>query len=383
MATLGYDDRERKTADPGHLFLGCYPKFPEGDRNLRNAVARYPADFVGRNNLAVVKFFALDFEGAKEEGRRAVEIYPGNAITRSNYALYAMYSSDFETAIAESETTRELDPTWFAAWLPVAMRALYEANPDSARAAYRSMAGTSARGASTASLGLADAELYAGNYEAAEKILIDGIEADEEIGNIYGRAVKYLALAEAMAGLGKIDASLDAIAAGRELMENDATLVPAALLLIAAGDTDAAMDIASFLAEKLSPQSRAYSGLISGLAELRLGNSLQAIEALTAAVDKADLWLLRFYLGRAYFEAGYFVEALDEFNSAADRHGEATALFLDDLPTYRYVSALPYWQARAQQELGMTDAANNNFRAFLATRPGGGPLADDARQRLQ
>jgi hypothetical protein len=53
------------------------------------------------------------------------------------------------------------------------------------------------------------------------------------------------------------------------------------------------------------------------------------------------------------------------------------------LPSYRYAAALPYWRGRAQQELGMADDADKNFRAFLSTRSGGGPLADDARQRLR
>jgi hypothetical protein len=44
---------------------------------------------------------------------------------------------------------------------------------------------------------------------------------------------------------------------------------------------------------------------------------------------------------------------------------------------------LPYWQGRAQQELGMTTAALQSFEEFLALRPEGHPLADDARQRMQ
>jgi hypothetical protein len=46
------------------------------------------------------------------------------------------------------------------------------------------------------------------------------------------------------------------------------------------------------------------------------------------------------------------------------------------------MAALPYWTARAQEKLGMPEAANKNYSAFLQRRPNGGPLADDARQRL-
>ena len=149
------------------------------------------------------------------------------------------------------------------------------------------------------------------------------------------------------------------------------------------GNVDGARALADTLAEKLSAQSRAYAALIRGIITMHSGKNLQAIEELTAAVDLADLWLVRFNRGRAYFEAGYFVEALDEFTVARDRHGEATAVFLDDLPSYRYMATLPYWQGRAQAELGMSAEAAENFNTFLSRRRAGEPLAEDARQRLQ
>ena len=57
-------------------------------------------------------------------------------------------------------------------------------------------------------------------------------------------------------------------------------------------------------------------------------------------------------------------------------------MFLDDLPTYRYMTELPYWLGRAQSELGMQDAAQANFSVFLERRAEEDLLAVDARQRL-
>ena len=88
-------------------------------------------------------------------------------------------------------------------------------------------------------------------------------------------------------------------------------------------------------------------------------------------------------LGRAYLEADFFAEALGEFTACEERRGEASAVFLDDTPSVRYLSTLPYWTGRAQAGLSMRSAANQEFGKFLALRPEGGPLADDARQRLQ
>ena len=103
---------------------------------------------------------------------------------------------------------------------------------------------------------------------------------------------------------------------------------------------------------------------------------------MSEAIALSDLWLLRFSLGKAYLAAGYHAEALDEFMICKDRHGEVTSLFLDDLPTYRHMVPLNYWLGVAQYGLGMRSAAAENFQTFLALRPNGGALTDDAKQRL-
>jgi len=382
MANLGSMTERERLRTQGMYYWGVTRNFQKAIETYETLVEKYPADHVGHNNLAVQYLLALDFDKALEEGKQALEIYPSNAIARSNYALYAMYSSDFDTAVAEANRVRELDATWFAAWLPIAMEAVSRNDIDAARDAYQNMAKTGTRGASTANLGQADVDLFAGDYGSAREILLLGIQADKDIGNDYGHAVKLMAMAGALLAQGETEAALDAVAVGLDLVKSDATLVPAALVSIAAAQVDSALEIAATLSEKLSLQSRAYAGLIEGVVLLESGDGLEAIQRLTESVEVADLWLLRFYLGRAYFEGGFYVEALDEFTAARFRHGEATAAFLDDLPTYRYAATLPYWQGRAQSELGMTDAAVENFNTFVARRPAGGPLADDARQRL-
>ena len=382
MANLGTMTERERLRTQGMYYWGVTRNVQKAIETYELLVEKYPADAVGRNNLAVQYFLALDFESALREGGLALKIYPTNPVTQSNYALYAMYSSDFDTAVTEAEKVRELDSTFFKAWLPIAMNAMANGDFDEARNAYQNMSETGSRGASTASLGLADVELFAGNYGTAQKILAETIPTDESSGNNYSLAVKYMALAEALLAQGETAAALDAVAKGLARTGSNAAVVPAALIYIAADEIEEALKLADNLSQKLPPQPRAYAALIMARIALDSGNYVQAIEQLTEAVEMADLWLLRFHLGRAYFEAGYYVEALDEFTAARDRHGEATAVFLDDLPTYRFMATLPYWQGRAQAELGMTDAAAENFAKFVAGRPGGGPLADDARQRL-
>jgi len=345
----------------GIYYYGVTRNYQKAIETYETLVQKYPADSVGHNNLAINYFAALDFQNALREGRVALEIYPNDPLTRSNYALYAMYASDFETAVTEAETLMERDDVYFKAWLPLAMAAMAAGDLEAARSAYRSMSEAGARGASTASLGLADVEIFAGNFNAASEILKNAISSDEATNNAYGVGVKQLALAEALLAQGETALAISAATEGLEAVRAPATLVPAALIYASAGDNEKALEIANSLAQQLSPQSHAYAGLIEAVVALESGDHLAAINRLTAAIQAADLWLLRFYQGRAYLEGGYYVEALDEFTAAADRHGEATALFLDDLPTYRAMSTLPDWIARAQAELGMTDDAQQRI----------------------
>ena len=72
-----------------------------------------------------------------------------------------------------------------------------------------------------------------------------------------------------------------------------------------------------------------------------------------------------------------------EFEKCRERRGEATAIFLDDLPTFHYYAPLPYWLGRAR-EMQKLDA-RPQFQEFLRIRQAaaGDPLVEDARRRLE
>ena len=316
-------------------------------------VEKYPADDAAHNGLAIQHFYTLNFDAALEAGGKLLEIYPGSVMGRSNYALYAMYAGDFDRAVAEAEKVRELDPSYFKAWLPVAMQALAAGDAAAARQAYEKMAAISGRGASTASLGVADVAMFEGDYAAAKPVLTDGIAADEASGSRYYAATKYIALAEAEFATGDVAAGLHALNQGLELSSRDAQKIPAALMYITAGELDRAREIAAALVSQLQPTSRAYGMMIEALVLLEQGEQVLAIDKLTAALNLADLWLVRYYRGRAYLTAGFAAEAMDEFTACMERTGEATAVFLDDLPTFRYMADLPEWLGRAQGGLGL------------------------------
>jgi tetratricopeptide (TPR) repeat protein len=343
--------------------LGLY--YSRVSRNRQKAiesysalVEKYPADDAAHNGLAIQYFYTLDFDRALEQGGKLLEIYPSSVMGRSNYALYAMYASDFKTAETEAKRVQELDAGYFKAWLPVAMRAISSGDVDKSRSAYREMSNLGGRAAMTAALGLADVALFAGEYDEARSILEGGLEQARQAGSQHYLATMYMGLASAELAMGRKDSSMEAI--------------------------EAALDAGGGLSRgnNLQPQSRAYGLLIEGLIALEEQQNIEAIDSITAGLALADLWLLRFYRGRAYLAAGHAAEALDEFMACMDRQGEATALFLDDLPTYRNMATLPYWLGRAQEDLGMRHAAQQSYAAFVARRPDDDPTAIDARTRI-
>jgi tetratricopeptide (TPR) repeat protein len=112
--------------------------------------------------------------------------------------------------------------------------------------------------------------------------------------------------------------------------------------------------------------------LIEGEIAIRARQYPAAIDTLNAAQQLADLRLVRFVLGLAYFEHGDYPEAASEFAKCQERRGEATAIYLDDLPTFHYYAPLPYWVGRAR-EMQKLDA-RVQFQEFLQIRQPGGEI---------
>ena len=79
---------------------------------------------------------------------------------------------------------------------------------------------------------------------------------------------------------------------------------------------------------------------------------------------------------------GDYPDATSELQKCRNRRGEATAVFLDDLPSFRYYATLPYWLGRAR-EMQKLDA-RPQYQEFLRIRQAAtdDPLVDDARKRL-
>ncbi len=262
------------------------------------------------------------------------------------------------------------------------MAALVAGKPDEALAAYAEMAKVSARGASIASMGRADLAMYQGRYADARAELVSGASSDEAANLQAPRALKLVALAEIAVATGSKDAAA-LLNQALALSKADAVVVPAGRMFAAIGRAEAARGLAADLEKQVQKRSRALGGVIHGELALLAKKPVEAIDAVTAARGLADLWLVRFTLGRAYVEAGKYAEAIAELEACEKRIGEASDVFLDDWPTFRYTAPLKYWLARAQDGLGITESATKNYQAYLDLRGAvrGDTLAADARKR--
>jgi eukaryotic-like serine/threonine-protein kinase len=371
-----------KLRTTGSYLAGPARNYAQAIDEYTTLVTKYPADSAGHNNLAVAYFSTLNFAKALEHGQRAIKIYPRSFKYRVNYALYAMYAGDFVLAAATAQELIKEDPKFDTAYLPLAMEALASRDVDRARTAYAQAAIGSAAGASLGAIGIADIDMFQGKNADAIAALPASVKRDGDERNTVGAVAKLLALADAYAASNRWPQAHRTLEEARKLSQDDSVLVTTARLSIASGRIDQAKTIAGELAQRTPVQSRAYGKMIEAEVAMAAKQFPAAIDALTAARDFADLWLVRYTSGLVYFNRGDYLEAVSEFAKCQERRGEVTALFLDDLPTFRYYALVPYWLGRAREMQGLD--AKPQYEEFLAIRGGAAndPLVVDVRRRL-
>ncbi len=369
----------------GLWFLAAGASYRQARENFEKLVAAYPVDRAGQSNLAVAHFQLLDFQKAIEHGRKAVDLYPKSPRYRMNYAIYAMFVGDSVVAEEQAKAALELNKTQHKAYLPLAAVAF--ANTDLARMRdmYREMQATGAVGASLATHGLADLALYQERVDEAERLLREGIQADAKRNVPLARAGKLVLLAEVHLAANR---QAEAVRAAQEAMSysrEESILVPATLVLVRAGRRAEAQTVATELLGMLQERSRAYGEIIQGELARTSGRYVEAKEAFERAQALADMWLVRLLLGITYVQSGNYPAAQPELALADKRRGEASAVFFDDVPSFRMVAHLPYWIGRMQEGINKASpSATENYRKFLSIRSDTSrdPLALDARKRL-
>jgi tetratricopeptide (TPR) repeat protein len=299
---------------------------------------------------------------------------------RANVAIFSMYAGDFAVAENESESTIQLNPDYPKAFIVRGLSQLAQGKVKEATDSYRHV--ESALSPSLASIALADLALYQGRLADAIAILEPAIARSRQDQKSATTAKQLVLLAQAyLAGGHKPEAMKAAADAVTEDTSGDIA-IEAGRIFAQAGNEAKARAVAAPLATKLNRDYQAYAKIIAGEILLEHGDSMAAVQQFRDAQTLADTWLGRFDLGLAYLAAGAFAQAHAEFNTCQSRRGEATALFLDEMPTYHYYPATLYYLGRVQQEL-KSPAAAESFRAFLALKApdSSEPMVVDARRR--
>lgn len=350
---------------------------------LQQLVAKYPADNTGLGNLALAYFYRRDMARAMQMGKRAADLYPRNTIYVNNVGLYEMYGGDFDDAIREQGRVRELNPSLVLGYVGTAVPQLALGHPDEAIATYHELEKVGPDGVSAAGAGLADVALYEGRVADAIKILEQGVSSDMAAKNPDAAAIKLATLSQAqfMAG----HASEAARTADRALVASHEVPIQfwAARAYIGANEDAKVLAIAHDLENRLDADPQAYGKLLEGEIQLKQSKAQDALKLFLDSRKIADTWMGHFDAGRAYVELGAFAEAGSELDACQKRRGEATALFLDESPTYYLFPPVYYYLGRAQEGL-KSSAAQDSYKSFIDIKNGGqDPLLADARRRVQ
>jgi tetratricopeptide (TPR) repeat protein len=349
---------------------------------LSKLVQQYPSDSAALNNLSVAYSYRRDMPKAVEVARRAAAIYPKSALPLMNVAAFSLYAGDWTEAANQARAVLAINPEYAKAYIVLGMTSLAQGKGAEAEEAYRKAQGLNARGASRAANGLSDLALYQGRLADASAILQQAIQEDQTNNLTSFAAVKMTTLAHTLLLRGQKQAALAMVEKAIADSRQEENLFAAAQVYLAAGQEGKARVLSAELRSRLGQDFQAYAKWIDGEIELQRGNARGAIDLFKESIKIADTWLGHFGLGRAYLAFNAFTEAHSEFSTCLARRGEAAAIYLDEVPTYRNVGFLQYYLARALEGL-KSPGAKNAYQAFLATHTvtAEDPLAVDALRR--
>jgi len=366
--------------------LGAYSL---SHRNFKKAieyynalVEKFPADSAGYANLSLAHYFTRNMNKAVEQGLRAINLRPRNVDLYYNLIWYAIGAGDFELARQYAEKVLEISPGRQICmyYVSVALIELLQGSPEKAAEAYRSIEKFGTAPASMAKTGLADLALYEGRLSDAKKILEKAIEEDLKMRSA---ARNLILLAELQFSLGQKELALEAVEQAVEESDRLEIIFPAAQMYEQAGQEEKAKALGAKLSEISEADFQAYSKLIEGDIQLGKDDIEGAIRLYLEAQNVLDTWHGCFALGKAYLKGEHYSKALSEFEECLERQGEAVVMFLNDIPTSRYLPQIYYYLGRAQEGMGSA-TASESFREFLKIKEKGEAdwMVENARRRL-
>jgi serine/threonine protein kinase/tetratricopeptide (TPR) repeat protein len=328
-------------------------------------IARYAADVVGGNQLALCLTKLRRLPEAVSQMRRVVGLLPTLPLFRTNLSYYASYAGDFPAA--EQEALAIQTPDRFAT-LALAFAQLGQGRVADARATYQKLTSFGPQGASMAASGLGDLAVYEGRFSDAARILQDGATADVASNYSERAAMKFALLSQVYLNQQNNRAAMTA--ADEALKHSRAVPIRflAARAYVETGNTEKAREVASTLASELETEPQAYAKIIEGEIALKGGDPRHAVTLLQEANKQFDTWIGHFDLGRAYLATeGAETRADSEFDDTLKRRGEALSLFIDEEPTYGYLPIVYYYQGLGRQKIG-TAGYRDSYKQYLSIR---------------
>ena len=375
-------EREKYRTRGGYYLANREPR--KAKEEYSDLVKQFPSDAAGYTNLALAYFYLRDMPDAVENGRHAVNLAPKGLIQLDNLALYSVYAGDFSTAADIARKVISQNASFALAYNTLAMAHAGQGQLAEADLTYQKMEGISTRGAEMAIMGRADLLLYQGRSKDAIALLEKAFSPSAGKLDDSTLAEYSILAAEAKLAAGKAsEASADA----KSAVAHDSgasTQFSAGLIYVEAGQYASVQAIITQLAARLDADSQAYARLLDGQMSLKRGDARQAIIHFQEAQKLSETWMGRFDLGRAYIEVGAFPEADSELENCLKRRGEASALYLDDVPTFRALPAVNYYLGRAQEGMKSGAAAAESYKAFLAAKAKSDELGlvRDAQKRV-
>lgn len=367
-------ERERLRTRGGYYLL--IRDSARANEELQTLVDKYPADTAALANLAVNRVYERKMTEAVELGQRAAAIYPTNVIRRNNVALFMMYAGDFDGAEREARAALGLKADYVKAYVALAMAQLGRGQVAEAEATWRKLE-TIPDGRPFAAAGLADIALFQGKLADAAALLLDQ-------GKLPADARRLVTLAETQLLQGDAAAAAATAATAAQQAGRDSVVSFLAGRILAETGKPQAGAIADALRNDIDTEPRMYGRLLAGEIALKQQDVRAALDLLAEAQKLNDTWWGRYALGRAWLAAGRFAEAESEFDKCLARRGEATAVFLDEIPTYRLTPPVHYYMGLVGEGKKSERGALESFRKFLEMKKDGDEqgLVADARRRV-
>ena len=196
--------------------------------------------------------------------------------------------------------------------------------------------------------------MFQGKNADAIAALPAAVKRDRDEQNTFGAVAKLLALAEAYAAGNHWPEAHRTLEEARKLSQDDSVLVTTARLSIASGRIDRCQgDRRRARAEAAGAEPRLRKDDRSGdghdgetisrghrCAQQRPGDSPISGWSATRPASSTSIAVTTW-------------KRYPSSRSARSVVGEATALFLDDLPTFRYYALVPYWLGRSREMRGL------------------------------